>query len=106
MSETKVSGSLAAMFFSSSISSILLGILFYVRKQLPFLTVYEAAGAWSGIGLYSYLIWIVLWIIGYLVLRGKKEAGSLRTWVLVFVLSVVIGTLIIVSNLNWASLFE
>lgn len=106
MSEMKVPGSLAAMFFSSSIISILIGILFYVRKQLPALAVYSAAGTWSGIALYSYIIWIALWAIGYVALRGRNEVGSLRTWVLVFAVSVIIGTLIIESQLEWASLFE
>jgi len=109
LSEMKVSGSLAAMFCSTSITSILIGILFYVRNDPSInltLQVYSAAGTWSGIGLYSYIIWIILWLIGYIALRGRKEVGSLRTWVIVFVLSVIIGTLIIEANLEWASLFE
>jgi len=106
LSEMKVSGSLAAMFSSSSITSILIGILFFIRNQSPWLAVYSAAGTWSGIWLYSYITWIVLWLIGYVALRGRKDVGSLRTWVLVFALSVIIGTLIIEANLEWASLFE
>jgi len=109
LSEIKVSGSLAAMFSSTSITSILIGVLFYIRNNPSIntmLQVYAPAGTWSGIGLFSYITWIILWLIGYIALRGKKEVGSLRTWLIVFVLSVIIGTLIIEANLEWASLFE
>jgi len=105
MSEFKVSGSLAAVFISSSITSLLIGILVYIRKLLPFLEVYSAAGTLSGIWLYSYVIWIILWLLGYAVLRTRKEVGSLRTWVIVFALSVIIGTLLTEASLKWSSLF-
>lgn len=105
MSEVKVSGSLAAMFSSTSITSIVIGILFYMEKE-SFLVVHTALGPWSGIWLYSYVIWIILFAIGYVALRGRKEVGSLRTWLLVFALSIIIGTLMIESHLEWSSLFE
>lgn len=94
------------MFLSTSITSILIGILFYVRRQAPWLGVYGAAGTWSGIWLYSYITWVIIWLIGYAALRGKKEVGTLRTWVFVFAIAVIIGTLTIAANLEWASLFE
>lgn len=106
MSEFKVSGSLAAMFISSSITPLLLGILVYFRKRLPFLEVYAPAGTFSGIWLYSYIIWIILWLLGHAALRGRKEAGSLRTWTIAFVVSVIIGTLIALASFKWSTLFE
>lgn len=105
MSELKVSGSLAAMFISSSITSLLIGILVYIRKQLPFLEVYAAAGTFSGIWLYSYIIWVILWLLGYAALRGRKEIGSLRIWIIVFVISVIIGTLLALASFKWYTLF-
>lgn len=106
MSEFKVSGSLAAMFISSSLTSVLIGILVYIRKQLAFLEVYAAAGTLSGIWLYSYLIWIILWLTGYAALRNRKEAGSLRMWTIIFVVSVIVGTLLALATLKWNTLFE
>jgi len=94
------------MFFSTSVTSILIGILFYIRNQSPWLAVYSGAGTWSGIWLYSYLTWIILWLIGYVALRGRKEVGNLRTWVIIFTIAVIIGTAIVAANLEWASLFE
>jgi len=101
----KVSGSLAAMFLSTSIASIILGVLVYTRKPLAFLEVYSPAGKFSGIWLYSYIIWIILWLIGYVALRGKKEVGSLKTWVIIFSISVIIGTLLAEASLKWETLF-
>lgn len=106
MSEMKVSGSLAAMFFSTSITTLMISMLVYFRRQLSFLLVYSAAGTWSGIWLYSYIIWIVLWLAGYGALRNRKEAGSLQMWTLFFALLVIVSTLIVVGQLEWASLFE
>jgi len=106
MSQFKVSGSLAAMFASTSITSLLIGIFVYFRKQLPFLEVYKPAGTFSGIWLYSYIIWIILWLVGYAALRKRKEAGNLRTWVLIFIASVIIGTLLAEASLKWYTLFE
>jgi len=94
------------MFFSTSVTSILIGILFYIRNQSPWLAVYSGAGTWSGIWLYSYIIWIILWFISYFALRGRKDARSLRTWVAIFTIAVIIGTLIVAANLEWVSLFE
>ncbi len=105
MSQFKVSGSLAAMFASSLITSLLIGIFVYFRKQLPFLEAYKAAGTFSGIWLYSYIIWIIFWLVGYVALRNRKEAGSLRTWMIVFTVSVIIGTLLAEASLKWYTLF-
>jgi len=105
MSQFKVPGSLAAMFTSTSITSLRIGIFVYFRKQLPFLEAYKAAGTFSGIWLYSYVIWIVLWLAGYVALRKRKEVGNLRTWMIVFTISVIIGTLLAEASLKWYTLF-
>lgn len=102
----KVSGKVASAFLSSSISILLIGILAYFRKQLPFLQVYPPTGSLGGIWLYSYLVWIVVWLITYVALRKRETVGSIKGWVAVFITSVVLSTLLVEIGLNWSSLFQ
>jgi hypothetical protein len=103
---TEVSGKVAAIFIASSISIIILGILTYTRKQLPWLEIYSPAGTFSGIWFYSYIIWAVLWVVLYFLLRNKQSAGSIRLWLLLFLASLTASSVLIEMSLNWSLLFE
>lgn len=106
MSEIKVPGPIAALFASGSITSIVVAILFYLHHDLPWLAIYPDAGTWSGMSLYTYLIFAALWIVGYVALKGKKEVGKMSTWVIILMVSMIIAILVIESQLEWASLSE
>lgn len=103
-----VPGSLAAAFLSSSIAIILLGMMVYLREEVlrSTLEIYPALGTFGGIWLYSYLIWLVLWIVLYFALRGRASMGNLSTWINFFVVATLLGILITLASLEWNTLFQ
>lgn len=100
-----VSGKVAAVFIVSSVSIIMIGIFTYMRKQLPWLEIYSPAGTFSGIWFYTYIIWAVLWIGLFLVLRNKENMGTIKNWLILFLISLAVSTLMIEASLNWSLVF-
>jgi hypothetical protein len=103
-----VPGSLAAAFLSSSIAVVLMGIMVYLRGGVlkPTLEIYPALGTFGGIWLYSYLIWLVLWVILYAVMRARADVGSLAYWVNFFIVAVLLGIVIAEASFEWSTLFQ
>jgi hypothetical protein len=103
-----VPGSLAAAFLSSSIAIILMGVMVYLREEVlnSILGIYPVMGTFGGIWLYSYLIWLVLWIVLYFALRRRASMGSLSTWTNFFIVAALLGIFISLASLEWMALFE
>lgn len=102
---SQVSGKVAAIFVASSVSIIMIGIFTYLRKQLPWLEIYTPAGTFSGIWFYSYVIWTVLWIVLFFLLRNKENVGNIKTWLILFLASLAFSTVMIEASLNWNLVF-
>lgn len=111
-----VSGKVAATFISSSIAIIIVGILAYIRKDasgkmLPALVippapaegVQECCGTFIGVTLYGYAAWAILWVVLYLKLRHKEKAGSIKVWLIFFLISLAIATILIAATLKWSA---
>jgi hypothetical protein len=103
-----VPGSLAAAFLSSSIAIVLMGVMVYLREDVLnlILGIYPALGTFGGIWLYSYLIWLVLWVGLYFALRGRASMGSLSSWTNFFVIAALLGMLISLASVEWNALLE
>jgi hypothetical protein len=104
--QTAASGKVAAIFISCSLSVLVIGILTLLRSQLAWLEVYPPAGTFSGIWLYSYMIWVVLWVGLYIILRHKENIGTIKTWLIFFLASLATTTVLIEVSLNWSSLLK
>lgn len=107
LSKTHVSGAVASAFTSVSIAIIVLGIFTYIRKIEPlktWLVPYVPTAQYGGIFLYSHIIWAILWIGLFFALRKRQDAGSLRIWLIVFLVSLGIGTGFVEASLNWSQL--
>ncbi|MGI0049348.1 MAG: cupredoxin domain-containing protein [Nitrososphaera sp.] len=107
LSTTKVSGAVAAAIIAASLGIAAVGALTYVRKMEPFstwLVPYEPTAQFGGIFLYSNVIWGALWVGLFFALRHRQNAGSLRTWLLFFLVSLGIGTGFAETSLNWSQL--
>ena len=103
-----VPGSLAAAFLSSSIAVVLMGVMVYLRGDVlkSTLEIFPALGTFGGIWLYSYLIWLALWVVLYVAMRGRDFSGSLRFWINFFVAAVLLGILIVEASFEWSTLFQ
>lgn len=100
-----VSGKVAAIFIASSVSIVMIGIFTYMRKQLPWLEIYSPTGTFGGIWFYSYIIWAVLWVGLFFILRNRESMGSIKTWSIVFLTSLGVSTVMIEASLNWSLVF-
>ncbi|MDQ4012310.1 MAG: hypothetical protein M3114_08245 [Thermoproteota archaeon] len=107
LSRTKVSGAVAAAVIAASIGLIAIGVLSYIRADEPFktwLVVYTPASQFGGIFLYSKAIWAATWIGMFFALRHKQNTGTLKTWLIVFLISLTIGTILVLASLDWSLL--
>lgn len=107
LSKTKVSGSVAAAFIAASIGIAAMGVLTFMRKEEPFktwLVPYAPTAQYGGIFLYSNVIWGALWVGLFFALRRKQEVGSLRVWLMFFLIFLGIGTGFAEASLNWSQL--
>ncbi len=102
----EVHGKVAATFLASSIAIIMIGIFTYMRKQLSWLELYPPAGTFSGIWFYTYIIWIVVWIISFVILRHKESVWKFRTWLITFLASIAVSTILIEASLKWSLVFD
>lgn len=102
---SEVSGKVAAIFIASSISIIVIGIFTYMRKQLPWLEIYSPAGTFSGIWFYSYVIWAILWVALFLILRRKESVANIKIWLILFLTSLAVSTILIEASLKWSLVF-
>ncbi len=103
--QAQVGGKIAAVFIASSAAIISIGVLTYLRKQLPWLGVYSPAGTFSGIWFYSYVFWGILWVGLYLVLRRRERAGSIKLWLVLFLASLAATTILVEASLKWGLVF-
>jgi hypothetical protein len=104
--ESETSGKVASTFIASSLSILTIGIFAYLRKQLPLLEVYPSAGTFSGIWLYSYVIWAILWVALFITLRHREKTGTIKVWLTLFLVSLATTTILIEASLNWSSIFK
>jgi hypothetical protein len=104
--ESETSGKVASTFIASSLSILTIGILAYFRKQLPWLEVYPPAGTFSGIWLYSYVIWAIVWLVLFIALRRREKTGTIKVWLTLFLASLATTTILVEASLNWSSIFE
>jgi hypothetical protein len=106
-----VSGKVAAIFIASSVSLVIIGILVYIRKQSPWLVIPpppaegspDCCGTFIGITLYGYGIWAVLLVVLYFILRRKENVGSIKIWLVSFLVSIVIATVLIEASFKWSA---
>jgi hypothetical protein len=104
-----VSGKVASIFMASCISLIIIGILVYIRKKSPWLVIPPAdvgpdcCGTFIGITLYGYGIWVLLLLVLYFILRHKQNAGSIKIWLISFLVSVLISTIMIEASFKWSA---
>jgi plastocyanin len=107
LSATKVSGAVAAAIIAASIGIAAMGVLTYIRKEEPFktwLVPYTPTAQYGGIFLYSNIIWGLSWIGLFFALRRKQNVGTLRIWLIFFLVSLGIGTGFAEASLNWSQL--
>jgi hypothetical protein len=100
-------GRLAAAFLSSSLAMIVLGGLVYCRNDLrSVLNVYPPASVFSGVWLYSYAIWLLLWVGLDRVLRRRETVWTLPGWISLF-LGVTLFTIVFMQfRVEWHTLFQ
>jgi hypothetical protein len=106
-SNLAVPGSLAAAFLSSSITAVLFGLMVYFRNGFlnSTLQIYPPTGTFGGIWLFSYLIWLILWVVLYFALRHRDSVGTLPGWTTLFLIAILIGVLIAEASFDWSTLF-
>jgi plastocyanin len=92
---------------AASIGLVALGVLTYIRKVEPFktwLVPYAPAALYGGIFLYTKVIWGMVWVGLFFALRHRQNMGNLRSWLLFFLVSLGIGTVLAVTSLDWSQL--
>jgi plastocyanin len=107
LSATQVSGAVVAAIIAASIGLVAIGILTYFRQVEPlktWLVPYIPASQYGGIFLYTKVIWGILWVGLFFALRHRQKMGTLRTWLLFFLISLGIGTALAVASLDWSQL--
>jgi len=104
--ESETSGKVASTFIASSLSILTIGIFTYLRRQLPWLEVYSPAGTFSGIWLYSYVIWAIVWVALFITLRNREKVGTIKVWLTLFLASLATTTILVEASLNWSSIFK
>lgn len=100
-----VEGKVAAAFIASSVAIIAIGLLTFLRKQLPWLEFYSPAGTFSGIWFFSYALWGILWLGLFLLLRRRERVGSIKTWLILFFGSLAVTTILVEASLKWHLVF-
>jgi hypothetical protein len=107
-SNLAVPGSLAAAFLSGSITAVLFGLMVYFRSGFlnPILEIYPPAGTFSGIWLFSYLIWLILWVVSYFALRHRDSVGTLSGWTAVLLVAILASILLAEASFDWSTLFS
>jgi hypothetical protein len=107
LSRTKVSGGVAAAIIAASLGLVAIGILAYVRADEPFhswLVVYKPTSQYGGIFLYGNVIWGAIWIGLFFALRHKQNTGTLKIWLIFFLISLAVGTVLVLASLDWSLL--
>jgi len=65
---------------------------------------YMPAAQYGGIFLYTKVIWGIVWVGLFFALRRKQKIGNMRTWLLIFLASLGVGTALSVASLDWSQL--
>jgi plastocyanin len=107
LSTTQVSGVVVAAIIAASIGLVAIGVLTYIRKVEPFktwLVPYAPAAQYGGIFLYTKVIWGIVWIGLFFALRHRQNMGTIRRWLLFFLISLGVGTALAVASLDWSQL--
>jgi plastocyanin len=107
LSATQVSGAIVAAIIAASVALAAVGVLTYFRKVEPlktWLVPYVPASQYGGIFLYTKVIWGIVWVGLFFALRHKQKMGNMRTWLLIFLASLGIGTALSVDSLDWSEL--
>jgi plastocyanin len=107
LSATQVSGAVVAAIIAASVALAAVGVLTYFRKVEPlktWLVPYVPAAQYGGIFLYTKVIWGIAWVGLFFALRHKENMGNMRTWLLFFLISLGIGTVLSVASLDWSEL--
>lgn len=104
-STSNISGKVAATFIAASAALIMIGILAYFRKQLPWLEIHPPVGTFGGIWFYSYIIWAIIWVGLFFILRNRESVGSIKMWLIVFLASLAFCTIMVEASLEWELLF-
>jgi plastocyanin len=107
LSATQVSGAVVAAIIAASIGLVAIGILTYIRGIEPFktwLVPYAPAAQYGGIFLYTKVIWGIVWVGLFSALRHRQNTGTIRSWLLFFLISLGVGTALAVASLDWSQL--
>jgi plastocyanin len=107
LSATQVSGVVVAAIIAASIGLVAIGVLTYIRKAEPFktwLVSYTPTAQYGGIFLYSKVMWGIGWVGLFFALRHRHDMGTIRTWLLFFLISLGVGTVLAVASLDWSQL--
>lgn len=107
LSKTQVSGAVAAAIIAASIAIAAMGVLTYFRKVEPlktWLVPYTPTAQYGGIFLYSNVIWGVLWVGLFFALRNRQNFGTLRTWLVFFLVFLGAGSAFAMGSLDWSQL--
>jgi hypothetical protein len=96
-----VSGKVAAAFLSASIAMVVMGVLTFVRKDQQWLVPYGPAAQYGGIFMYSEITWAVLWMGLYIAMRNKERVGTIKFWLVFFLMSLAVATGLAESSLKW-----
>lgn len=99
----KTSGKVAAIFIATSASLLLAGIMtpLWVKLEASWLVVYSPAAGYSGVYFYSHLAWAALWAGLYFGLRHKQSVGTIKIWLIVFIISLSVATGLALASLPW-----
>lgn len=107
LSATHISGAVVAAIVAASIALIAVGVLTYFRQVEPlksWLVPYVPTAQYGGIFLYTKIIWGIVWVGLFFALRHKQKMGNMRTWLLIFLASLGVGTALSVASLDWSQL--
>lgn len=92
-------GGTIAVLLGASASILAIGIFHYMSEASPavknFMTLSAALGPWSGKVVYGYGAGIAAWFIAWLI--GRKHTGNLMPWFILFVASLLVGSLLVFS---------
>jgi plastocyanin len=65
---------------------------------------YTPTAQYGGIFLYSKVMWGIGWVGLFFALRHRHDMGTIRTWLLFFLISLGVGTMLAVASLDWSQL--
>jgi plastocyanin len=75
-----------------------------VEPFKTWLVPYVPAAQYGGILLYTKVIWGIVWVGLFFALRHRQTMGTMRTWLLFFLISLGVGTALAVASLDWSQL--